>query len=125
MGSGYPELSEENPDLIYVSLRGLSGRNAVHAAHDLNFIAASGVGEWFLESGTPNYSTHFGDMVGGALAPTIKLLFHLANPARAGMHLISYMDEGFRSLYLPRAFDSLQGRECPRGGPPSTAYIEC
>lgn len=105
MGLGYAELSEENPDLLYMSLRGLSGKHAGEAAHDLNFIAASGVGEWFLESGTPNYSTLFGDMVGGALVPATKLLFHLANPARRGMHLVSNMDESFRSLYMTRAYD--------------------
>lgn len=105
---GYAELSEENPDLLYCSLRGLSGKNASHAAHNLNFIALSGVGEWFLESESPNYSTQFGDIVGGTLVPCMQLMFHLANPARRGMHLISHMDESFRSLYLGRAFDTLK-----------------
>jgi alpha-methylacyl-CoA racemase len=113
LGLGYADLSEENPDLLYLSLRGLSGKNAVHAAHDLNFIAASGVGEWFLESGTPNYSTHFGDIVGGAMVPTIKLMFHLANPARRGMHLVSYIDEAIRGLYLPRAYDIFKSEALP------------
>ena len=64
LGLGYAELSEENPDLLYVSLRGLSGKNSSLAAHDLNAIANSGVGEWFLEGGKPNYSSLFGDMIG-------------------------------------------------------------
>ncbi len=108
MGLGYADLSEENPDLLYLSIRGLSGKNAGHASHDLNFIAQSGVGEWYLENGTPNYSTLFGDIVGGMLMPAFKLMLHLANPNRRGMHLISNMDESFRSLYLTRAYDSFK-----------------
>lgn len=113
MGLGYADLSEENPDLLYFSLRGLQGKNATRAAHDLNFIAASGVGEWYLESGVPNYSTQFGDIVGGMMAPAMKLLLHLANPARRGMHLIANMDEGFRTLFLPRAFDQFKAEALP------------
>jgi alpha-methylacyl-CoA racemase len=108
MGLGYAELSEENPDLLYLSIRGLSGKNSTHAGHDLNFIAQSGVGEWYLENGTPNYSTLFGDIVGGMLVPALKLMLHLANPNRRGMHLVSTMDEAFRSLYLTRAFDAFK-----------------
>lgn len=113
LGLGYADLSEENPDLLYFSLRGLSGKNAPRASHDLNFMAASGVGEWFLESGTPNYSTQFGDIVGGALVPALKLMCHLANPARRGMHLVSYMDESLRALYLPRAYDEYKAESLP------------
>ncbi len=112
-GLGYPELSAENPDLLYLSLRRVSGKNAAHASHDLNFIAHSGCGEWFLGSGGPNYSTVFGDLVGGMMAPMIKLLFHLANPARRGLHLICHADEGFRTLFLPRAHDTLKAESLP------------
>ncbi len=111
MGLGYAEMSETNPDLIYLSLRGLSGKESAKASHDQNFIAQSGAGEWFLESGVPNFSTQFGDIVGGMLVPAIKLLMHLSNPARTGMHLVSYMEEGFRSLYLLRAFDELESEK--------------
>jgi len=107
LGLGYAELSEANPDLLYLSMRGMSGKNSVHAAHDMNFVAASGVGDWFIENG-PHYSTLFGDLVGGALMPTLKLMFHLANPARRGMHLVSHMDESFRVIYLPRAYDAFK-----------------
>ena len=113
LGLGYADLSEENPDLLYFSMRGLQGKNISHAAHDLNFIAGSGVGEWFLESGVPNYSTQFGDIIGGTLAPALKLLLHLANPARRGMHLIAHMDESFRALYLPRAYDQFKAESLP------------
>lgn len=113
MGLGYSDLAGENPDLVYLSLRGNSGKHSKQASHDLNFMAASGVGEWFLESGSPNYSTQFGDMVGGTLVPLIKLLFHLANPARSGMHLVSYMDESFRTIFLPRAFDTVSAEQRP------------
>ena len=115
LGLGYPELSEINPDLLYVSLRGMSGKNASHSGHDLNFVATSGCGDWFLESGVPNYSTFFGDVVGGALVPVIKILAHLANPQRKGMHLHCYMDEGFRALYVTRAFDAYKAQSLPPG----------
>lgn len=116
-GLGYSHLSEENPDILYVSLRGIRGEAGRVASHDLNFIANSGCGEWFLENGLPNLSAQFGDIVGGAMAPLSRLLFHLANPARRGMHLVNYMDEGFRLLYLTRAWDALkaEGASSPHG----------
>ena len=113
-GLGYSHLSEENPDILYASLRGIRAE-ATAPAHDINFIAASGVGEWFLENGSPNLSTHFGDLIGGALVPLSKLLLHIANPARQGMHLVTYFDEGFRTVYLPRAWDSLRKEGKPVG----------
>lgn len=138
LGLGYAELSEENPDLIYFSIRGFSGKHATNAGHDLNFVAASGCGEWFLESGFPNYSTQFGDLVAGGIVPAMKLLFHLANPARRGMHLVSYMDESFRSIYLPRAYDEYRAENLPEeerrkfgiqksldGSYPHSRYYQC
>lgn len=103
MDLGYSQLCQTNPDLIYLSLRGFAGKRTTDSGHDLNFIAQSGVGEWFLENGSPNYSTQFADLIGGTFVPALKLLLHLANPERRGMHLISYMDQAFRALYLPRA----------------------
>ena len=107
LGLGYADLAEQNPDLIYLSLRGIRDKFSEKAGHDLNFIATSGCGEWFLE-GAANYSAQFADIIGGVLTPLTKLLFHLANPNRQGMHLISATDEGFRAAYLPRAYESLQ-----------------
>lgn len=115
MGLGYAELSERNPDLVYVSLRGYSGKRASRSGHDLGFIANSGCAEWFLENSVPNYSTFFADLVGGSLIPSMRLLAHLANPERRGMHLICAMDEGFRALYLPRAFDEFHREQLPVG----------
>ena len=112
LGLGYSDLSEDNPDLIYLSLRGFGGQMTTRSGHDLNFISASGVGEWFLEGG-PNYSTQFGDIIGGVLSPLIKLLMHLSNHNRRGMHLISHMDEGFRTLYLPRAYEMVKAEQVP------------
>jgi crotonobetainyl-CoA:carnitine CoA-transferase CaiB-like acyl-CoA transferase len=89
----------------------LGDKYAVHAGHDFNFIARSGCGEWFLESGVPNYSTQFGDIVGGVMVPAIKVLMHLSNPNRRGMHLISSIDESFRTLYLPRAYDQYRSEK--------------
>lgn len=105
LGLSYGVLSQLNPSLLYCSLRGLSGSHAGLATHDLNFVAASGVGEWFLECG-PHYSTFFADIVGGTFVPAMRILAQLADPNRPGMHLVAHMDEGFRSLYLPRAFET-------------------
>jgi alpha-methylacyl-CoA racemase len=110
LGLGYKEISRLNPDLLYVSLRGFQGKNAAKAGHDQNFVATSGCGEWFLENG-PNYATHWGDLVGGTLAPAVKVLAHLSNPDRRGMHLVSYMDEAFRSLFIHRAYDAVKAEE--------------
>jgi alpha-methylacyl-CoA racemase len=137
-GLGYAELSEDNPDLVYLSVRGLTGNNASRAAHDNNFIATSGCGEWFLESGVPDYSTQWGDIIGGALVPAIRLLLHLSNPVRGGMHIITSVDEAFRAVYLPRAFDSVHAETIPEnerknyglqnlvgGKEPHTRYYRC
>ena len=117
MGLGYEALSALNPELLYVSLRGFSSPHATEAGHDLNFIAASGVGEWHLENG-PTYATHWGDLVGGALVPAIRLLAHLANPERRGMHLVLSMEQGFRSLFVGRAYDALKARQLPEAQRP-------
>ncbi len=137
-GLGYAELSEVNPDLLYLSLRGFGGKDSGHAGHDLNFVANSGCGEWFLEGGHPNYSTQFGDMVAGVFMPCLKLMFHLSNPARRGMHLVSNMDESFRALYLPRAYDTVRADTLPEskrkkfglsqmldGSQPHSRYYRC
>jgi alpha-methylacyl-CoA racemase len=131
LGLGYADLSEENPDLVYLSLRGFSGKNASFAGHDLNFIAQSGVGDWFLENGHPNYSSFFGDLVSGTFLPALKLMFHLANPARVGMHLVSNIEESFRALYLPRAYEAMKGEKqvgldsISSGHLPHSRYYRC
>jgi alpha-methylacyl-CoA racemase len=107
LGLGYERLSGENPELLYVSLRAFGGKNASKAGLDLNAVAASGVGEWFLERG-PHYSANWADLMAGALVPALKILMHLSNPDRRGMKLLSSMDESVRSLFLLRAFESLQ-----------------
>jgi len=109
---GYDDLSEENPDLLYLSLRGFSGNRKVRSGHDLNFIATSGCGDFFLESG-PHYSTQFADIVGGVSIPLIKLLFQLASPRQKGKHIVSNNDESFRFLYLPRAYDHFKSEQLP------------
>ncbi|NBO25163.1 MAG: CoA transferase, partial [Chlamydiae bacterium] len=107
LGLGYGDLAESNPDLIYLSIRGMSEKLSSKPGHDLNFIATSGCGDWFLENGA-NYSSTFADVLGGVFFPLTKLLLHLANPNRRGMHLIAHADEGFRNFYLPKAFESVK-----------------
>lgn len=115
LGLSYAELSRNNPDLLYVSLRGFVGDRARQVGHDLNFIATSGVGEWFLENGHANHSTLFGDLIGGALVPAMRVLSQLCSTHRRGMHLVTHMDEGFRFLYLPRAYDTVAGERREEG----------
>lgn len=114
LGLGYAEMSEENPDLIYMSIRGLSGKLADRASHDFNAIANSGVGDWALGMGESLYASHFADITGGVLVPLTRLLIQLSSATRRGMHLVSYMDEGFRFLYLPRAYDSVKAESLPQ-----------
>lgn len=136
LGLGYGDLAMENPEMVYVSMRGFSGKNSKKAGHDLNFIAASGVGEWFLENGVPNYSTLFGDMLGGAMGCALKLALQLANPDRRGMHLITSMDESFRTAFLPRAYEAFHNEQNRRpidsglrrwtdGKQPHSRYYQC
>ncbi len=124
-GLGYERLSSENPELLYVSLRAFAGKNASKAGLDLNAVAASGVGEWFLERG-PHYAAPWGDLVAGALVPALKILMHLSNPDRRGMKLMSSMDESVRSVFLLRAFESFQDPPRPQPGTlPHSRYYRC
>lgn len=73
LGLGYADLAEKNWDLIYLSLQ--------DTVED-----SSGV-----------------EAVGGVYAPLIKLLIHLINPNRRGMHLIGQVKDGPRDFYLSQA----------------------
>jgi alpha-methylacyl-CoA racemase len=106
-GLGYQALSELNPELLYVSLRGFKGKNAAKAGHGLNAAAASGVGEWFLKESPKAYG-EWSETVAGALIPAVKILAHLSNPDRRGMHLVSTIEESVRTLFLPRAVEEAQ-----------------
>ncbi len=121
LGLSYTDLSEQNPDLLYVSIRGFCGGRSTHVGHDLNFMASSGCGDFFLENG-PVYSTQFADIVGGAIVPCLKLLLHLSNPQRRGMHLVSHIDESVRMLFLPRAYDKFKSQQGTMHGQNSTGW---
>lgn len=135
-GLDYASVAAVNPKLIYLSLRGFAGSEGELPGHDMNFLATSGVGDWYLENGAPNYSSFFGPIAGGVLVPLTRLLAHLANPERRGMHLVSYLEEALRVLYYPRAFEAVRSfeksgtsrswsRETFGGKLPSSGYFRC
>lgn len=110
-GLGYAALSEANPDLIYLSLRTFAGKRDGESGGERTAIAASGCGEWYLASGS-NGAGAFAETA-GTLLPLVRLLTHLANPARRGMHLVASLEEAFRAFWLGRAFDELRIEGAP------------
>ncbi|NBY19170.1 CoA transferase [bacterium] len=125
LGLSYADLASVNPNLIYLSLRTLHGNLSEKVGYDQNAIATSGVGEWFLEGGGLD-NTSLGDILGGVYAALTKLLIHLVNPDRRGMHLISSADESFRSLYLPKACEAVRKTENQLSGrKPRARFYHC
>ena len=125
LGLSYADLASINPNLIYLSLRTMHGNLSEKVGYDQNAIATSGVGEWFLEGGGLDNAL-LGDILGGVYVPLTKLLIHLANPVRKGMHLISFADEGFRSVYLPKACEAVRKTENQLSGrKPRARFYHC
>lgn len=110
-GLGYAALSEANPDLIYLSLRVFSGKRDGETGGERTAVASSGCGEWLLETGA-NGAAPVAETL-GTLLSALRLMMHLANPARRGMHLVGSLDEAFRTLWLGRAFDALRADGAP------------
>lgn len=125
LGLGYADLAGLNSNLLYLSLRGVRSKPIENSIDDLGFLATSGVGDWFLKEGGLNH-LDFGNMIGGVYAPLTKLLIHLANPQRRGMHLVSYAEEAFRSLYLTRVYEHhLRSTQTEKWRSPKSGFFEC
>lgn len=106
LGLGYSNLSEVNPDLVYVSIRCFQGRRSNEEGYELNAIARSGCGEWWQAAATGPQQPWIAEVVGGAFAMGFRLLAHLNNVSRRGMHLVGSLEEAFRIFYLPFATEN-------------------
>jgi alpha-methylacyl-CoA racemase len=131
LGLGYEALSSENPGLIYCSITGYgqSGRKSGVAAHDLNYIAETGLlGLSAGGDGAPVIPPALiADIAGGAYPAVINVLLALQQRERTGQGCrldIAMTDQLFPLMYWalgnawaagrwPRA-----GRELVTGGSP-------
>jgi alpha-methylacyl-CoA racemase len=106
LGLGYDALRPENPRLIYCSITGYgqSGPKAGVAAHDLNYIAETGLlGLSAGADGAPVMPPALiADIAGGAYPAVINILLGLEQRARTGQgcHLdIAMTDQLFPLMY--------------------------
>ena len=131
LGLGYETLERENPSLVYCSITGYgqSGPKAQVAAHDLNYIAGSGL--LHLSAGSDGAPVIppalIADIGGGAYPAVINILLALQQRARIGKgcrldvamcdHLFTLMywalGNGFAAGRWPRP-----GGELVTGGSP-------
>ncbi|CAH2604537.1 CoA transferase [Rhodovastum atsumiense] len=100
LGLGYEALSALNPGLIYCSITGYgqTGPNAQKAAHDINWMAESGLLSLVADGdGAPVLPPALvGDIGGGAYPAVINILLALQVRARSGRgcHLDVSMQDG-------------------------------
>ncbi|MGQ9677387.1 MAG: CaiB/BaiF CoA transferase family protein [Chloroflexota bacterium] len=132
LGVGYSRLNEINPRLIYCSLTGFGpdGPYADMPAHDMNYIALSGVLSLIGERNGRPYlpSNIIADFAGAGLHGTIGILLALIARSRTGRGQlvdISYLDASL-SLLTATASDYFESGEVPRRGEtPLTGSIPC
>lgn len=122
LGLGYETLKTENPRLIYCSLTGYgqSGPKADVAAHDLNYIAETGLLHLSADrDGAPVIPPALiADIAGGAYPAVINILLALQQRARTGQgcHLdVAMADHLFPLMYWALGAGFAVGR-WPRPG---------
>ncbi|MCC5858191.1 MAG: CoA transferase [Ectothiorhodospiraceae bacterium] len=131
LGLGYPQLREINPGLIYCSITGYgqSGPNAAVAAHDLNYIAETGLlGLSAGADGAPIPPPALIADIGGGTYPAVMnilLALHQRDRTGEGNHLDISMSDGlfpfmYWALGEAKAHDQWPrpGNELVTGGSP-------
>jgi len=130
LGLSYPALAQSHPRLIYCSITGYgqTGPKAQVAAHDLNYVAESGLLSLAVDAqGTPAMTpTPLSDIGGGSYPAVINILLALAERQQTGRgrHLdVSMSDNVFPFMYwaLGSAFAGRlpqPGQELVTGGSP-------
>jgi alpha-methylacyl-CoA racemase len=122
LGLGYEAVSAINPGIVYCSLTGYgqNGPRAGTAAHDLNYVADTGLLDLVAgEGGEPVLPPALvADIGGGAYPAVINVLLALAERARTGRgaHLdVAMADNVFPFLYWALGAGSAAGRWPGRG----------
>lgn len=106
LGLGYDQLSESTPGLVYCSITGFgqNGPKAMVAAHDLNYVADTGMlalGE--CESGKPSIPQLLAaDLAGGSYPAVINILLALQRRHFTGKG--AYIDVSMTDCLFPLMF---------------------
>ncbi len=132
LGLGPKEVLERRPALVYASLSGFgaTGSLADMAAHDINYVALSGLVDRLGTADGPPVVPPIpvADLVGGAILPAlgiVSLLFGARANGRGG-HLDAAMIEGVTQLPNMVVSDLLAGAEVPgRGRAPHSGGLAC
>ena len=109
LGLGYDELAEENPGLIYCSITGFgqTGPKASVAAHDLNYVADTGLLEiGDTSSGKPSIMQMLAaDLAAGSYPAVMNILLAVQQRNRTGKGC--YIDVSMTDCLFPLMFWSL------------------
>jgi alpha-methylacyl-CoA racemase len=112
MGLGYETLSKINPKLIYCSLTGYgqTGPLKMHAGHDINYLARSGIISYAGRKGQlpSSFGTQLADLMGGLNVVIGVLTAYIARQTSGkGQYIDVAMLDGVVNLTLGTAGDTL------------------
>jgi crotonobetainyl-CoA:carnitine CoA-transferase CaiB-like acyl-CoA transferase len=132
LGIGYDSVREHNPRVVYCSISGYgqTGPDRLRAGHDINYMAAAGVGEQIGVSGGPPAipNLQIGDLLGGSLTAVMGILAGVvdAQARGVGRYVDVAMTDSLMShsvLALARMIGS--GSTAPRGEDMLTGELPC
>jgi len=122
LGIGYDAARAVNPRIVYCSISayGQTGPDRLLAAHDINFVARSGVGDQIGVAGGPPAipNLQIGDLLGGTLTAVMGILAALVDAQAAGTgRYIDVSMTGSLMAHQVVAFACMMasGRSAPRG----------
>jgi len=132
LGIGYQSMREINPRVVYCSISGYGqgGPDRLHAGHDINYMAASGVADQIGASGGPPAipNLQIGDLLGGSLTAVMGILAGLVDAQARGMG--RYVDVAMTDSLMAHSVLALSalcasGRTAPRGEDILTGALPC
>ena len=136
LGIGYAAVRALNPRIVYCAITGYgqTGPWADLAAHDINFLAISGlldqIGAHDGESSGPPAipNLQIGDLLGGALTPLVAVLAAVigAKATGQGSHVdVAMTDAVLAHTIFPLVTTLVQGQPAPRGADLLTGGVPC
>ena len=132
LGIGYEAVRTVNPRVVYCSISGYGqdGPNRLRAGHDINYMAAAGVGDQIGVSGGPPAipNLQIGDLLGGSLMAVMGILAGVIDAQARGVG--RYVDVSMTDSLLAHSVLSLSalgafGRTAPRGADMLTGGVPC
>lgn len=116
LGIGYEDLKKENPRLIYCAITGYgqTGKDAMRAGHDINYLARSGVAasSGRKAEGPSLYNFQIADVAGGSMNAVIGILAAILYREKTGEG--QFIDISMEDCLVP--FLSMDGAAYFAGG---------